>query len=99
MAKLIIEEDGWTHIGGQKLDSRMTIRRYDEASHSWTEGKVSLVNGVFCLLIAGTHLTLQNGDDIEIVSEAELYNREIDKRNHIVNENRAKPWLPLYDGE
>jgi hypothetical protein len=33
------------------------------------------------------------------ISKAEIYNREMDKRNRIVAENRDKPWLPFHDGE
>ena len=31
--------------------------------------------------------------------EAKRYNREMDERNHIVAENRDKPWLPIQLGE
>ena len=31
--------------------------------------------------------------------EVERYNEEMDERNHLIVENREKPWLPLVDGE
>lgn len=109
MAKLIIDEIGY-FVDGQKLEPGMTIRRYDEIAGEWYEGAVRQVSSYhyetgeritgLSLVVGGyAPSPLQEGDTIEIVSKAELYNREMDERNRIIAENREKPWLPFHDGE
>ena len=100
MAKLISDDMGY-FVDGQRLELGMTIRRHDEIAGEWHEGKVGYHRETrehgtgLALVIEGyAPSPLQVGDSIEIVSEAELYNREMDKRNRILYENREKPWLP-----
>jgi len=54
-----------------------------------------------------TTMSLVNFDELireyerrnQEAGRAERYNHEMDERNHIIMENRDKPWLPLHDGE
>lgn len=104
MAKLIIDDIGY-FVDGQKLDTGMTIRRRDAIDGQWYEGNVGKVISTHPdTYVQTSHLSLvvpgyapsplRVGDEVEIVSKAELYNREIDERNRISYENREKPWLP-----
>ncbi len=79
MAKLTIDETGY-FVDGQKLESGMIIRRYDEIAGGWFEGEVGLVYGydhkkqqrfpVLSLVVEGyVPSPLQKGDIIEIVSK------------------------------
>lgn len=110
MAKLIINEIGLYYADGQRVEQGMTIRRYDEVAGEWFEGEICNVSSfnhekqqrITALSIAVKGYApspLQVGQEIEIVGKAELYNREIDKHNRIIAENREKPWLPFHDGE
>jgi hypothetical protein len=109
MAQLVQDDLGF-YVDGQKLEVGMTIRRYDEIAQAWFEGDLRQVSSydhqkqqrvyALSLVVEGyAPSPLQAGDTIEIVSKAELYNREMDERNRIAFENREKPWLPLHDGE
>jgi hypothetical protein len=109
MAKLTFDEVAF-YADGQKLEVGMTIRRYDEIDGNWYEGKLCQVSSwnyekqqrisALSLAVEGyAPSPLQVGQIVEIVSQAELYNREMDKHDRIIAENRDKPWLPLHDGE
>jgi hypothetical protein len=104
MAKLIINEIGWHLVDGQRVDVGMTIRRQDAVSGEWYEGEVrqissydhekqERVSGLALVVEGYVPSPLMPGDNIEIVSKAELYNREMDERNRIAYESREKPWL------
>jgi hypothetical protein len=109
MAKLTF--DGVIYwVDGQKLEPGMTIRRYDEVAGEWFEGKVGWissydhekqqrVSGPALVVDGYAPSPLQTGQEIVIVSRAELYEREMDERNRIAYENRAKPWLPGWEDE
>ena len=104
MAKLITDDVLGPMVDGQRLEAGMTIRRYDDPPGKWFEGKVGRISGYdydkqqrvssLALVVEGyAPSPLIAGDIVEIVSKAELYNREMDKRNRIAYENREKPWL------
>lgn len=97
-------------VNERRLEPNAVIRRYDEIAGEWFEGTVGRVSSYdqgeqervysLHLVVAGyAPSPLQVGDIIEIVTESELYHREMDKRNQIFMENREKPWLPFHDGE
>ncbi len=110
MAQLTIDDVLGYLVEGQRLEPGMVIRRLDIIDGNWYEGNVGKVVSThpetheqrtsFALIVPGyAPSPLRPGDDIEIVSRAELYNREMDERNRISYENREKPWLPLHEGE
>jgi hypothetical protein len=103
--------DGIPYLtNGTKLEIGTVIRRFDEIAGDWFEGTVGKISGwdekkkeatyALALVVEGyAPSPLQEGQLAEIVSEAELHQREMDKRNQIFMENREKPWLPFVDGE
>jgi hypothetical protein len=107
----ILTTDGvFYRVDGERIETGMTIRRYDDIAAKWFEGIVSNVSSYdHEQQSRNTHLSLAVqgyapsplvlGQQVEIVSKAELYNREMDERNRIILENREKPWLPFHDGE
>jgi hypothetical protein len=66
---------------------------------SYDHEKEQIVSGLALAVEGFEPSPLRAGDTIEIVSEAELYNREMKKRNRIRAESRDKPCLPFHDGE
>ncbi len=91
MAKLKIDDVLGFMADGQRVEAGMTIRRYDEVAEDWFEGKVGSVSAYnfeqqqyvssLALVVDGyAPSPLQEGDTVEVVSKAELYNREIDER-------------------
>ena len=104
MAQLVHDDVLGYMVDGQRLEVGMTIRRRDRIDGQWYEGEVRRqggANGFSLVFVVEGYAPspFHVGDDIEIVSKAELHNREMDERNRIVAENREKPWLPLHDGE
>jgi len=104
MAKLTIDEVLGYLVEGQRLEPGMVIRRRDAIDGEWYEGKVGQVSSYrhetgeritgLSLVVEGyAPSPLRVDDEIEIVSKAELYNREMDERNRISYKNREKPWL------
>jgi hypothetical protein len=88
----------------------MVIRRYDPIAEDWFEGEVGKVWGhdhetqsrrpFMALVVEGyAPSPLEEGQIVEIVSKAELYNREMDRSDEIFMKNREHPYLPLHDGE
>jgi hypothetical protein len=97
-------------VDEQRVEPPMVIRRYDPVAHNWFEGKVGQISSFdpktgqrhssLALVVEGyAPSPLVEGDLIEIVSRAELYNREMDERNRIAYENRPKPWLRGWSDE
>ncbi len=104
MAQVNIDDMGY-FVDDQKLEPGMVIRRRDEIDEHWYEGEVGQVTSThpetyertlsLALVVPGyAPSPLRVGDEVVIVSKAELYNREIDERNRIAHEHREKPWLP-----
>lgn len=109
MGKLVFD-DIFYRVDGQRLEPGMTIRRYDPIAETWIEGEVGRISGydhkhqqriyTLCLVVEGyAPSPLVDGDMIEIIIEAERYNRAMDERNRMLQSSREKPWLPSYDGE
>ena len=97
---------GLFYVDEQRIEEHMIIRRLDPISKEWYEGEVCRVAGGFnspwrlSLNVEGyAPSPLAEGQTVEIVSNDELAQREIDQQNKIAWEHREKPWLPSYDGE
>src|SRR5436305_4033178 len=101
MAKLVFH-DVLGFMADEQLEIGMTIRRYDEAGCCWFEGVVDKVSGwnhekqqmtsSYVLVVPGyAPSPLAEGQEVEIVSKAELYDRARAKEDEIFTANKPKP--------
>lgn len=75
------------HLAGNLFNDRFTCSPVDLATRLDSENFTVAMNA---LQIRSINWTLN-----EIANKAEIYNIEMDIRDHIIASSREKPWLPL----